>query len=95
MLAFLFAAPDKAPLNASSCRDGVLKAENAEAAVQNRASMRSTSGVEIALAVLLAPKDARMSLRAFVASGDLCGDLLFNAAAVQPGDEADSIDPYV
>jgi tetratricopeptide (TPR) repeat protein len=88
MLAFLFAAPDKAPLNASSCRDGVLKAENAEAAVQNRASMRSTSGVEIALAVLLAPKDARMSLRAFVASGDLCGDLLFNAADVQPGDEA-------
>jgi len=88
MLAFLFAAPDKAPLNATSCRDGVLKAENAEAAVQNRASMRSTSGVEIALAVLLAPKDARMSLRAFVASGDLCGDLLFNAADVQPGDEA-------
>jgi hypothetical protein len=73
MLAFLFAAPDKAPLNATSCRDGVLKAENAEAAVQNRASMRSTSGVEIALAVLIAAKDARMSLRAFVASEDLCG----------------------
>lgn len=87
MLAFLFAAPDKAPLNASSCRDGVLKAEHAEAAIQNRASMRSTSGVEIALAVLIAQKDARMSLRAFVASGDLCGDLLFNAADVQPGDE--------
>ena len=87
MLAFLFAAPDKAPLNASSCRDGMLKAEHAEPAVQNRASMRSTSGVEIALAVLLASKDARMSLRAFVASGDLCGDLLFNAADVQPGDE--------
>jgi tetratricopeptide (TPR) repeat protein len=65
-----------------------LKAENAEAYVQNRASMRSTSGVDIALAVLLAPKDARMSLRAFVASGDLCGDLLFNTADVQPGDEA-------
>lgn len=88
MLAFLFAAPDKAPLNASSCRDWVLKAENAESAVQNRASMRSTSGVEIALAVLLAPRDARMSLRAFVASGDLCGDLLFNAVDVRPGDEA-------
>jgi tetratricopeptide (TPR) repeat protein len=87
MLAFLFAAPDKAPLNASSCRDGVLKAEHAEGDVQNRASMRSASGVEIALAVLIAPKDARMSLRAFVASGDLCGDLLFNAADVQPGDE--------
>jgi len=87
MLAFLFAAPDKAPLNASSCRDGVLKAEHAEAAVQSRASMRSTSGVEIALAAMVAPKDARMSLRAFVASGDLCADLLFNAADVHPGDE--------
>jgi len=88
MLAFLFAAPDKAPLNASSCRNWMLKEEHAEAAVQNRASMRSTSGVEIALAGMVAPKDARMSLRAFVASGDLCGDLLFNAADVRPGDEA-------
>ncbi len=87
MLAFLFAAPDKAPLNASSCRDGMLEAEHAEKAVQNRTSMRSASGVEIALAVLIAPNDARMSLRAFVASGDLCGDLLFNATDVQPGDE--------
>lgn len=87
MLAFLFAAPDKAPLNASSCRDGVLRAEHADAAVQNRATMHSTSGVEIALAVLIAPKDASMSLRAFVASGDLCGDLLFNADDVKPGDE--------
>ena len=76
MLAFLFAAPDKAPLNASSCRDGMLKAEHAEGDVQNRASMRSTNGVEIALAVLIASKDARMSLRAFVASGDFCGDLI-------------------
>jgi tetratricopeptide (TPR) repeat protein len=87
MLAFLFIAPDKAPLNASSCRDGVLKAEHAEAAVQNRTFIRSASGVEIAIAVLVAPEDARISLRAFVASGDLCGDLLFNAADVQPGDE--------
>lgn len=87
MLAFLFAAPDKAPLNASSCRDGVLKAEHAEAAVQNQGTMRSISGVEVALAVLIAPKDARMSLRAFIASEDLCGDFSFSAADVQPGDE--------
>jgi tetratricopeptide (TPR) repeat protein len=88
MLAFLFVAPDKAPLNASSCRDGILEAEHAESAVQGRTTMRSKSGVEIALAVLIAPKNARMSLRAFVASGDLCGDLLFNADDVKPGDEA-------
>jgi tetratricopeptide (TPR) repeat protein len=87
MLAFLFVAPEKTPVDASSCRDAMLKAEHAEAAVQDRASMRSRSGVEIAMAVLLAPKDARMALRAFVGSGDLCGDLLFNAADVRPGDE--------
>ncbi len=87
MLAFLFAAPDKAPLTASTCRDGMLGSEHAEAAVQTRASIRSASGVEIAMAVLIAPKDALMSLRAFVASGDLCGDLLFSAAGVKPGDE--------
>jgi tetratricopeptide (TPR) repeat protein len=86
LLAFLFAAPEKAPLNASSCRDWVLKTENAEAAVQDRAAIRSDSGVKIALAVMIKPKDASMSLRAFVASGDLCGDLLFNAADVKPGD---------
>jgi tetratricopeptide (TPR) repeat protein len=86
LLAFLFAAPDKAPLTAISCRDGMLKAEQADASVQGRSSIRSASGVEIALAVLISPKDASMSLRAFVASGDLCADLLFNAADVQPGD---------
>jgi len=86
MLAFLFAAPDKAPLTAVTCRDGMLASEHAEAAVQTRASIRSASGVEIAMAVLIAPKDGRMSLRAFVASGDLCGDLAFSAADVKPGD---------
>lgn len=86
MLAFLFAAPDKAPLTAVTCRDGMIASEHAEAAVQTRASIRSASGAEIAMAVLIAPKDARMSLRAFVASGDLCGDIAFSAADVKPGD---------
>lgn len=87
MLAFLFVAPEKAPLNPNSCRDEMPKSEHAEASVQGRASMRSVSGVEISMAVLVAPKDGRMSLRAFVASGDLCSDLLFSADDIQPGDE--------
>jgi len=87
MLAFLFVAPEKAPHNPTSCRDEMLKAEHAEASVQGRTTMRSLSGVEIAMVVLVAPKDARMSLRAFVGSGDLCGDLLFSADDIQPGDE--------
>lgn len=88
MLAFLFAAPDKAPLTAATCRDGMLASEHAEPAIQSRASIRSASGVEIAMAVLIAPKNLRMSLRAFVASGDLCGDIAFSAVDVEPGDEA-------
>jgi len=87
MLAFLFVMPEKAPLDPNSCRDEMLKAEHAERAVQGRTSMRSASGVEIALAVLVAPKNGAMSLRAFVASGDLCGDLLFSAEHIQPADE--------
>jgi tetratricopeptide (TPR) repeat protein len=86
MLAFLFVWPEKAPLNADSCRDEMLKAEHAEVAVQGRTSMRSVSGVEIAMALLVAPKNGAMSLRAFVASRDLCGDLLFSAEG-PPGDE--------
>jgi tetratricopeptide (TPR) repeat protein len=87
MLAFLFVVPEKASLNAGLCRDETLKAEHAEAAVQDRASIRSADGVDIAIAVLINPKDANMSLRAFVASEDLCGDLLFDAADVRPGDK--------
>jgi tetratricopeptide (TPR) repeat protein len=87
MLAFLFVWPEKAPLNPNTCRDEMLKAEHAEAAVQGRTSMHSASGVEIAMAVLVAPKNGDMSLRAFVASGDLCGDLHFSAGDVKPGDE--------
>jgi tetratricopeptide (TPR) repeat protein len=87
MLAFLFVVPKNPSLNATSCRDEGLRNEHAEAAVINSTSIRSASGVEIAIAVLVGPKDASMSLRAFVASGDLCGDLLFNAADVHPGDK--------
>lgn len=87
LLAFLFAAPDKAPLTSASCRDGVLASEHAETAIQSRAAMHSASGTEISLAVLVAPTDARMSLRAFAASEDLCGDIAFSAGDVKPGDE--------
>lgn len=65
----------------------MLASEHSEAAVQTRASILSASGTEIAMAVLIAPKDSRMSLRAFVASGDLCGDIAFSAADVKPGDQ--------
>jgi len=87
LLAFLFVVPETVPLNPNACREETLKVEHAETAVQRRASMRSVSGVEIAMAVLVAPKSTRMSLRAFVAAGDLCGDFLFNADSTQPGDE--------
>lgn len=86
LLAFLFVWPEKAALTSAACRDEMLKAEHADASVQGRSSLRSQTGADIALAVMLSPRDANISLRAFVASGDLCGDVLFNATGVQPGD---------
>jgi len=79
LLAFLFLVPEMKTMTAASCRDGALAAENDKAlGPVGKLSMKSTSGVDIALALLI-PKDGSYSaLRAFVASGDLCGDILFS-----------------
>lgn len=79
-LGFLFVWPEKPNLTAATCRDEMLKSEGPEslAAADNRSVMRSSSGVDIAL-VLIIPKTGNFSaIRAFVASGNLCGDLTFS-----------------
>jgi hypothetical protein len=57
----------------------MLKAEGpkAEEAIKNRAEFKSTSGAEIALALMIPPNGKFSTIRAFVASGELCGDLSF------------------
>jgi tetratricopeptide (TPR) repeat protein len=80
-LGFLFVWPEEPNLNAASCRDEMLKKEGpaSEQAATNRLQLRSSSGVDIAIALMI-PKDASSSaVRAFVASGDLCGDLTFSS----------------
>jgi hypothetical protein len=79
-LGFLFAWPEKANLTAAACREEMLTSEGSEslAAAQDRSMMRSRNGVDIAL-VLMIPKTGNLSaIRAFVASGNLCGDLTFS-----------------
>jgi len=78
-LGFLFLWPEKPHLTSESCRDEMLKAEgqNAEDAVKNRAELKSASGADIAIALMIPPSGKFSTIRAFVASGDLCGDLSF------------------
>ena len=73
--AALFVWPEQSALTAATCRDAMLKSDGPKAlAAVNRSSMKSTSGADIALAVSSAPS----AVRAFVASGNLCGDILFS-----------------
>jgi len=78
-LGFLFLWPEKPNLSATTCRDEMLKAEGqkAEDAVKNRAELKSASGADIALTLMIPSTGKFSAIRAFVASGDLCGDLSF------------------
>lgn len=78
-LGFLFLWPEKPNLTAAGCRDEMLKAEGPEtqATVKNRAMFKSTSGTDIALVLMIPPSGKFSTIRAFVASGELCGDLSF------------------
>lgn len=77
LLAFLFLWPEKPHLTAETCRDEMIKSEGAEEVIKGRLSFKSTSGVDIAT-VLMIPKSGNSStVRAFVASGDLCADMSF------------------
>jgi hypothetical protein len=81
LLGSLFVWPENPYLTAEVCRDEMLRKEGpvSEQAAMNRIQLRSSSGVDIALALML-PKDGKSSaVRAFVASGDLCGDLTFSS----------------
>jgi len=82
LLAFLFVWPEKPHLTAETCRDEMLQSEGPQAlaAAPSLASIKSATGVDIAIALMI-PKDGKSSIvRAFVASGDLCGDISFTEA---------------
>lgn len=78
-LGFLFLWPEKPNLSAESCRDEMLNSEGTASLVpaNGRLKMKSSSGADIALALMLATDGSQSAVRAFVASGELCGDLDF------------------
>lgn len=82
LLGFLFLWPEKPNLTSTTCRDEMLKSEGpgALAADNGRLTMKSTSGADLALVLLLPPNGKSSVLRAFVAKGDLCADLSFTYA---------------
>lgn len=87
-LGFLFLWPGKSNMTAATCRDDMFKNEQATPDdVHDQVQMKSASGAEIALAVV-PPKNAQSAVRAFVASGSLCGDLLFSVEQSAPSQTA-------
>jgi tetratricopeptide (TPR) repeat protein len=95
LLAFLFFWPEQKQLTAATCRDLMLKSEGpmVVATARDQAMQTSASGAQIAT-VILAPATGSPSLRAFVASGSLCADILFSVhkpGATLPLDKIKSI----
>jgi hypothetical protein len=82
LLGFLFVVPENPKLTAATCREAMLQHEDAatQAAAKDRSAMKSATGVEIALVTMAAPNGGPTAVRAFVASGNLCGDLKFSVA---------------
>ena len=74
-LGFLFFWREKAPLTSESCRDQMLLAEKTFADPADKRSMKSKSGADIALVMLISGKNPHPVVRAFVAKGDLCADI--------------------
>jgi tetratricopeptide (TPR) repeat protein len=80
LLGFLFLWPEKPHLTSETCRDEMLESEGEAslAAVKGKLAMKSASGADVALALMIPKSGDSSSVRAFVANGDLCADLAFS-----------------
>ncbi|MGO9440633.1 MAG: tetratricopeptide repeat protein [Terriglobales bacterium] len=80
-LGFLFLFPEQAPMTSTKCRDGVMepaKKENPQLKILSTLERPATAGPPISLVRYVAERKGSKSLysvRGFVASADLCGDL--------------------
>jgi hypothetical protein len=80
-LSFLFLFPEQAPMTSAKCRDGVIdpeKKQNPTLKVldqSERAASGSPSITTVSYSVVGRDQKIHYSLRSFVATGDLCGDL--------------------
>jgi hypothetical protein len=89
-LGFLFLVPENPHLTSSSCREETIRHEGAAAvsATKEQLTLKSISGADIALALLIPDSGKFSTVRAFIAKDDLCADLSFTMAqpivATQP-----------
>jgi len=81
LLGFLFLFPEEAPMTSAKCRDGVLGPEKKAVATYRELSSSESprsGGISVATVSYSVTGSDHMvhySLRSFVASGDICGDL--------------------
>lgn len=86
-LGFLFLFPGQAPMTSSGCREGILEPEkkaNPGFRIESTSELTDSRNPSVALATYTSPtrKGATEHIvRAFVATGDICGDLEFYSEA--------------
>jgi tetratricopeptide (TPR) repeat protein len=81
-LAFLFLVPAQAPLSSAKCRDGALAEEKDNPTLKILATPRTEDSKNIPVALATYSNQRRdgkkeFTVRGFVATGDICGDLQF------------------
>lgn len=79
-LGFLFLFPEQAPMTSLKCRDGILdpaKKANPSLAILQTSRVASADGQQIELVRYGTGGNGGNTVRAFVAMGDICGDLEF------------------
>jgi|HubBroStandDraft_5_1064220.scaffolds.fasta_scaffold46483_3 tetratricopeptide (TPR) repeat protein len=81
-LGFLFLVPEQAPLTGEKCRDGALKGEksNPSLKIQNKSEISSSGNLPVSLVSYAAQgRGGKVvyTVRGFVATADICGDLEF------------------
>jgi tetratricopeptide (TPR) repeat protein len=95
LLGFLFLVPDDAPLTGAKCRDGALEQEKksrADMKILGTSELTRPQGSPLALASYTwTGKDGApgYTVRGFLGSGDLCGDLEFDSARPISADDGD------
>ncbi len=94
-LGFLFLVPEQAPLTSAKCRDGALGPEKKSIAALKSFGVAETAqpGTPPVSVVSYTAKDRNGKswhyVRAFVATGDICGDLEFYSDQPISADDAD------
>jgi tetratricopeptide (TPR) repeat protein len=94
-LGFLFLVPEDAPLTSEKCRDGALAQEKANSPglkILSTSEIPRLGGLPVSLVTYSAPgRDGgtQFTVRGFIATADLCGDLEFYASEPISAADAD------